>query len=171
MIAVRTEDVLSLLESERARCFTAFLMAREAVFHGIRWFGNFPHTVEDKQFDMQVRKILRLLTPLVVGMVAHGGHDDNDLFQLATQPSYHHAGGYDFDCLAAFCDFTSETPDVLNGAMADSCSPCSISSRRAERKPGDFSRGVARLRRRRAFSPRGPAAYRRYSLFAGRAAG
>ncbi len=117
-VAARSDDLQSLLESDRAGLLHAFLLAREAVLHGVRWFGNFPHAVEDKNLETRIKKILRPLTPLTIGLVTQAGYAAHDLFCLATQPAYQHDGGHEFSCVAAFCDFAGENPGVLHGAMA-----------------------------------------------------
>ena len=116
-IAARNEDVQSLLDSDRAGLFHAFLLARDAMLHGVRWFENFPHSVEDKHLETRLKKILRPLTPMTLGLVEQAGYDPNDLYNLATQPSYQHDGGHDFSCVAAFCDVATENPGVLHGAI------------------------------------------------------
>ena len=117
-MTVRSDDLQSLRESDGAGLFHTFLTARDAVLQGVRWFGIFPHSVEDKNLETRIRKILRPLTPMTIGLVEQAGYAADDLFCLATQPSYQHEGGHDFNCVAAFCDFTSENPGVLKGAMA-----------------------------------------------------
>jgi len=117
-VAVRTEDLCAVLESDGEELLKVFLLAREGMLHGINWYGDFPHSVEEKNFETRMKKMLRPLTSLMAGSVEQQRFCQYDLFRLATQYSYIHDGGHDFSQVAAFCDFTSENIGVLNGAIS-----------------------------------------------------
>jgi len=117
-LTARSEDVASLLERDYAALLHVFLLARDGVLQGVRWYGNFPHSVEDKNLETRLKKILRPLTAMTAGLVTQPGYDPCDAFRFVTQFSYLHNGGHDFSGAAAFCDFTSENLGALHGALA-----------------------------------------------------